>query len=245
LFYLFLRSFATVILVLKVLLAQQDLDKPFTGGLGSYKLYVLLAHHLQEHLALGGLDRPAEVLVSFLFRYGCVKGHNVDERVRTRLSQDVALEDKNGCVADLSNVFLLTHCVDLFKNCWMRLWKLARRSEDKEVDESLLTHLVDTGLHRVQRQQSLRTAARKSAGKLKRPAANSTAQALGNTRKISPAPQNSVTVTPQEASAEQLMASHALLFPASEWLHFYKHKNSLDLLQFYHKSRKANFNRIQ
>jgi hypothetical protein len=196
-------------------LAQQDLDKPFTGGLGSYKLYVLLAHHLQEHLALGGLDRPAEVLVSFLFRYGCVKGHNVDERVRTRLSQDVALEDKNGCVADLSNVFLLTHCVDLFKNCWMRLWKLARRFEDKEVDESLLTHLVDPSrLHR-ERQLCLRTA-EKSAGKLKRPATNSTAQALGNTRKSSPAPQKSpapkksVAVAPQEASAEQLMASYGV-----------------------------------
>jgi hypothetical protein len=211
---LLLHSFATVILVLKVLLAQQDLDKPFTGGLGSYKLYVLLAHHLQEHLALGGLDRPAEVLVSFLFRYGCVKGHNVDERVRTRLSQDVALEDKNGCVADLSNVFLLTHCVDLFKNCWMRLWKLARRFEDKEVDESLLTHLVDPSrLHR-ERQQCLRTA-EKSAGKLKRPATSSTTQALGNTRKSSPAPQKSVTVAPQEASAEQLMASYAPLFPVS------------------------------
>jgi hypothetical protein len=210
-----LHSFATVILVLKVLLAQQDLDKPFTGGLGSYKLYVLLAHHLQEHLALGGLDRPAEVLVSFLFRYGCVKGHNVDDRVRTRLSQDVALEDKNGCVADLSNVFLLTHCVDLFKNCWMRLWKLARRFEDKEVDESLLTHLVDPSrLHR-ERQQCLRTA-EKSAGKLRRPATNGTAQALGNTRKSSPAPQKSpasqksAAVAPQEASAEQLMASYGV-----------------------------------
>jgi hypothetical protein len=91
----------------------------------------------------------------------------------------------------------------------MRLWKLARRFEDKEVDESLLTHLVCT---EIERQQCLRTA-EESAGKLKRPAANSTAQALGNTRKISPAPQKSVTVTPQEASAEQLMASHALLFP--------------------------------
>jgi hypothetical protein len=210
-----LHSFATVILVLKVLLAQQDLDKPFTGGLGSYKLYVLLAHHLQEHLVLGGLDRPAEVLVSFLFRYGCVKGHNVDDRVRTRLSQDVALEDKNGCVADLSNVFLLTHCVDLFKNCWMRLWKLARRFEDNEVDESLLTHLVDPSrLHR-ERQQCLRTA-EKSAGKLRRPAANGTAQALGNTRKSSPtpqkspSPQKSAAVEPQEASAEQLMASYGV-----------------------------------
>jgi hypothetical protein len=201
-----------VILVLKVLLAQQGLDAPFTGGLGSYKLYVLLAHHLQEHLALGGLDRPAEVLVSFLFRYGCVKGHNVDDRVRTRLSQDVALEDKNGCVADLSNVFLLTHCVDLFKNCWMRLWKLARRFEDKAVDESLLAHLVDPSRLQRERQQCLRTA-EKSAGKRKRPATNGTAQALGTTRKSSPAPlsgSKSVAVEPQEVSAEQLMASYGV-----------------------------------
>jgi hypothetical protein len=127
-----------------------------------------------------------------------------------------ALEDKDGCVANLSNVFLLTHCVDLFKNCWMRLWKLARRFEDKEVDESLLlTHLVvdPSRLHR-ERQRCLRTA-EKSAGKLKRPATNSTTQALGNTRKSSPAPQKSVTVAPQEASAEQLMASYAPLFPVS------------------------------
>jgi DNA polymerase sigma len=39
-------SFAPVVLFLKVLLGQQKLDKPFTGGLGSYKLYVLVAHHV-------------------------------------------------------------------------------------------------------------------------------------------------------------------------------------------------------
>lgn len=39
-------SFATVVLFLKILFFQQDLDKPFTGGLGSYKLYVLVAHHV-------------------------------------------------------------------------------------------------------------------------------------------------------------------------------------------------------
>ena len=27
-------------------MVQQGLDKPFTGGLGSYKLYVLVAHHV-------------------------------------------------------------------------------------------------------------------------------------------------------------------------------------------------------
>jgi hypothetical protein len=39
-------SFATVVLVLKVILSLHDLDKPFTGGLGSFKLYVLVANHV-------------------------------------------------------------------------------------------------------------------------------------------------------------------------------------------------------
>jgi hypothetical protein len=209
-----MHSFATVILVLKVVLAQQGLDAPFTGGLGSYKLYVLLAHHLQQHLVMGGLDRPAEVLVSFFFRYGNVKGHNVDDRVRTRLSQDVGIEDRNGCVADLSNVFLLGHCVDLFKNCWIRLWKLANHydREDKAVEESLMAHLVEPSRLYRERQQCLRTA-EKSAFKPRRPA-NGTAQALGNTgtRKSSPAaPSKTVAVQePQEVSAAQLKASYGV-----------------------------------
>ena len=41
-------SFSPVVLLLKVLLSQQALDKPFTGGLGSYKLYVLVAHHVSQ-----------------------------------------------------------------------------------------------------------------------------------------------------------------------------------------------------
>lgn len=39
-------SFATVVLFLKILLQQMDLDKPFTGGLGSFRLYVLVANHV-------------------------------------------------------------------------------------------------------------------------------------------------------------------------------------------------------
>ena len=40
--------FSTTVLVLKILLAQHDLDKPFTGGLGSFKLYVLVANHVSR-----------------------------------------------------------------------------------------------------------------------------------------------------------------------------------------------------
>ena len=39
-------SFSPVVLMLKVIMSQQGLDKPFTGGLGSYKLYVLVAYHV-------------------------------------------------------------------------------------------------------------------------------------------------------------------------------------------------------
>ncbi|CAM9946713.1 unnamed protein product [Choristocarpus tenellus] len=34
--------------VLKVFLHQRGLDKPFTGGLGSFRLYGLLAYHLDQ-----------------------------------------------------------------------------------------------------------------------------------------------------------------------------------------------------
>ena len=44
-------SFATVVLFLKILLNQQGLDKPFTGGLGSYKLYVMVCHHVSRRIA--------------------------------------------------------------------------------------------------------------------------------------------------------------------------------------------------
>lgn len=40
------KSFSTLVVFLKVLLNQQGLDKPFTGGLGSYTLYVLVASHV-------------------------------------------------------------------------------------------------------------------------------------------------------------------------------------------------------
>ena len=40
------QSFSTLVVLLKVLLNQQGLDKPFTGGLGSYALYVMVASHV-------------------------------------------------------------------------------------------------------------------------------------------------------------------------------------------------------
>ena len=39
---LYPNIFVPVVVLLKVLLAQHNLDEPYTGGLGSYKLYILI-----------------------------------------------------------------------------------------------------------------------------------------------------------------------------------------------------------
>jgi hypothetical protein len=156
-------SFAAVVLALKIILEQQDLDKPFTGGLGSYKLYILVAYHIQQHLELGGLDRPGEVFLSFLFRYGNVGGHNVDARTLTDLSQQASVHDREGCTADLSNVFQLEHCVHLFRRCWARLWKFMSRASDKNEGsdpmKSLLAEIVDSSRLYCERSERLQRAA--------------------------------------------------------------------------------------
>ena len=124
-----------------MLLAQQKLDQPFTGGVGSYKLYILVAYHIERHLQLGGCDRPGEVLYSFFFRY-C--GKQAKNSLRTLLSKDMVLKTSDGGSADLSNVFLIDHCVRLFEMCFERLNR-SLRSERKEGigGRSLLSRLID------------------------------------------------------------------------------------------------------
>jgi hypothetical protein len=158
-----LSSFSTVVLFLKVLLNQQRLDTPFTGGLGSYKLYVLVAFHIQRHLQLGGCDQPGEVLLSFLFRYGCVRGHNVTDGARTTLRQDVPLQYSASCSADLSNVFQLGHCVHLFRRCWERLWKYVGgggvwKRDHTKISGGVLMYLIDADQLLRERQDCARKA---------------------------------------------------------------------------------------
>jgi hypothetical protein len=66
---------------LKVYLGQLGLDAPFTGGLGSYKLYVLLAKHLLQQSAETGNDgvgtaQVGPLLLSFLKHYGTWRNLN-------------------------------------------------------------------------------------------------------------------------------------------------------------------------
>ena len=90
---------------------------------------------MERHLALGGADRPGEVLVGFFVRYGNVKRgrglvgsfssrgeSTIDpETCCTPLKSSTVLRCDTGYEADLQAVFLLQHCVELFNRCWSKM----------------------------------------------------------------------------------------------------------------------------
>jgi len=153
------ESFSPVVLALKIIMGQYELDTPFTGGLGSFKLYVLVAHHIQKHMRLGGSDDPGEIFLSFLFRYGSSTGdHCVDKKARTALFQDSLIECESGFEADLSNVFKVTECCHLFGSIWRRLWSRVRqkgKSSGKDKVASLLAESIHIPPLTSERQKSL------------------------------------------------------------------------------------------
>lgn len=101
---------------------QQGLDKPYTGGLGSYKLYVLVAYHIETHIKNGGNDRPSEILISLLYRFGyiCSRGDKLTTDLIHLKSLGQILTSDGG-VCELTPVFRLPDCVDLFRECYERL----------------------------------------------------------------------------------------------------------------------------
>ncbi len=147
-------SFSTVVLFLKALLHQHRLDVPYTGGLGSYKLYVLVAYHIQQHLLAGGQDVPGEVLMSFFFRFGDIHGFShVSQQCRTRLRQHEPLYYQDDTTADLSNVFNLELCRGLFRRSWDLLSKTLTTTKKSNTTKSrVLRHLIDGHQIRAQRE---------------------------------------------------------------------------------------------
>lgn len=123
-------SFTPVVLALKTILAQTKLDEPFCGGLGSYKLYVMVAYHLEKHLSIGGRDQPSEVLLLFWFRFAQPFWEKPGNKaMTTSITMDTCLVTRDGAEADFSNVFLLDHVLQLFQLCWERTMDLLRRHE--------------------------------------------------------------------------------------------------------------------
>jgi len=137
------ESFATVVLILKVLLQQTNLDKPFTGGLGSYKLYVLLAHHYEMHSSIGGGKSAAEILISFFFRYSDIypRDDRLDPRTKTNISKSTKIYCDGG-EASLDSNFKNGRFVQLFSVCYKRLINsLEEKSSGDNI--SLLTSIID------------------------------------------------------------------------------------------------------
>jgi hypothetical protein len=128
---------------------------------------------LDCHLALGGLDRPAEVLLTFLFRYcGHMRRHqSIDSSAQTRLSRSMVIEcsedDEDNCspvsLVEMGGVYQIDSCAQLFQECWSRLYSsLCLNRGEKNVKQgggspksssersvkriSYLGHIID-GLH--------------------------------------------------------------------------------------------------
>jgi len=112
-----------MVLTLKVILQQADLDLPFTGGLGSFKLYVLVAHHIYSLLLSWGDDHPGEVLLLVLYRYGTLKDlvSYVDGWTTTPLDRGGAKIAEDGCAAELDAVYKLHLICGLCGLCYVRL----------------------------------------------------------------------------------------------------------------------------
>eukprot|EP00934_Nitzschia_sp_Nitz4_P008632 Nitzschia sp. Nitz4//scaffold74_size92883//53864//58924//NITZ4_004827-RA/size92883-augustus-gene-0.6-mRNA-1//1//CDS//3329557607//8622//frame0 len=147
------KSFSTVVVLLKVLLEQHDLDKPFTGGLGSFRLYVLVAHHIEKHLQLGGNDSAAEVLLMFLYRYG-LADPNTDpdsDHLKTPLEVNQKVRnsgDQHGegaSVAELNGVNTEL-CVHMFRLCFHKLHDQLYGNEAR-----VLHHIIDATKLKAQR----------------------------------------------------------------------------------------------
>ena len=123
-------------------------DTPFSGGLGSYKLYVLVASHIAKHVELGGKDDPGEIFLSFVFRYGGSVGHHHTHReTRTFIAKDDVVSCNDGGNADLSNVFLIKECRGLFGSLWKRLWGLLRKKGQQPASDTLRTSFLAEVIH--------------------------------------------------------------------------------------------------
>ena len=161
---------------MKVLLNQHGLDKPFSGGIGSFKLYVLVASHvsleciplgaiapltkayrssfsrqakIEQHLSLGGHDLAAEILITFLFRYGRIPDTTrgtMDSRIRTELGQHTVVTTQGSGLArgmaDMSSVFQLDNSIKVFQACYFVLRRKLQKP-NSDPCHSIIGYLVD------------------------------------------------------------------------------------------------------
>lgn len=127
-----------------MLLQQTNLDKPFTGGLGSYRLYVMVAHHYKTHISLGGGTSAAEILLTFLYRYGRDLDCNEDS-LQKDTQNDIFSKPTiiycDGGKADINAQVKALRCGDLFGVCYKRLLYMIRQQQCN-VDISMIASVI-------------------------------------------------------------------------------------------------------
>ena len=112
---------------------------------------------MEKHKALGGLDRPADVLLSFLFRFGGLdddisaryadllgsQSRHSLRKMTTRLTMDTILFSAKGGEADLSGTYKIDQCVSVFGECFRRLLDVFLRDDNNVRDGGIAAGLLE------------------------------------------------------------------------------------------------------
>eukprot|EP00644_Phytophthora_capsici_P013788 jgi/Phyca11/550989/estExt2_Genewise1Plus.C_PHYCAscaffold_400043 len=99
-------SFKTLVMFLKEFLHQFELDKPFTGGLGSFRLYMMVAYVFQQKKP----HPPASTLLVSFFELFGNKKHPKFLHEDTQLPLPLG----DGGYMDFGGVFRIDDCVETF-----------------------------------------------------------------------------------------------------------------------------------
>lgn len=113
---------------------------------------------LEKHLELGGEDDPAEILITFLFRYGGIPGTSrsgVDAMFQSPLKGDTVVTTQGTgpekAMAEMGSVFQIDNCIRVFQACYFILRrKLQKPSTDPS--HSILGYIIDSNSLREERQ---------------------------------------------------------------------------------------------
>ncbi|KAF4046987.1 hypothetical protein GN244_ATG00512 [Phytophthora infestans] len=101
--------FTTIIMFMKEFLHQFDLDKPFTGGLGSFRLYMMVAYIFQRNSSKQKTKSVSSLLLAFFELFG-------NRKLPNFLHEDTQLPLPlgDGGHMDFGGVFRIDDCVDTF-----------------------------------------------------------------------------------------------------------------------------------
>jgi hypothetical protein len=164
---------------------------------------------LERHLAIGGRDRPAEALLSFLFRFGNIGNcSKISVHTQTLIGKRSIVKCDHG-VAELEPVFKIEHCCEMFQACWNRLSSYLRSNVREQNSFSYLGGLVFVDLLKQEREAHLSKAASLHQYTLTHKN-HSWIPFLGNARRIVKEATRKRKRADEDATAEELMAGYGV-----------------------------------